>query len=91
VDVFSWGDGGGRESARARSVGSVAGRRALSNSPILVYIIYCAVEVSLQDAADNRGMLLLVPPRSSGYDVYAHVIYVVTMCCYMLLYVICLL
>jgi hypothetical protein len=39
VDVFSWGDGGGRESARSRSVGSVAGRHALSNSPILLYII----------------------------------------------------
>jgi hypothetical protein len=33
--IFSWGGGGGRESARARSAGSVAGRHALSNSPIL--------------------------------------------------------
>jgi len=36
---FSWGDGGARESVRETSAGSVAGRRALSNSPILLYII----------------------------------------------------
>jgi hypothetical protein len=36
---FSWGGGGGRESSRARSAGSVAGRRALSNRPILLYFI----------------------------------------------------
>jgi hypothetical protein len=47
-----------------------------------------------------KGLLLFVPsrtPRNSGYDVYAHVFYVV-MCymsitcivCYMLLYIICL-
>ena len=38
---FFLGGGGGRESARARSAGSVAGRRALSNRPIffLLYII----------------------------------------------------
>jgi hypothetical protein len=35
---FSWGDGGGRETTRACSVGSVTGRRTLSNSPI--YVIY---------------------------------------------------
>ncbi len=37
---FSWGGGGGRESARARSAGSVAGRHALSNSPFFCYILY---------------------------------------------------
>ena len=52
--IFSWGGGGGRESARARSAGSVTGRHTLSNRPILFYIIYCAVEVSLQDASDHR-------------------------------------
>ncbi len=39
-----------------------------------------------------KGLLLLVPPRtprSSGYDVYAHAVYVVICLC--LLYVICLL
>ncbi len=38
-----------------------------------------------------KGLLLLVPPRtprSSGYDVYAHVVYVVI--CYMSLTCICL-
>ncbi len=45
--IFFLGGGGGRESARARSAGSVAERHALSNSPILCYITYCAVEVSL--------------------------------------------
>ncbi len=37
--IFFLGERGrGRESARARSAGSVAGRRALSNNPILLYI-----------------------------------------------------
>jgi hypothetical protein len=51
---FSWRDGGGRESVRERSAGSVAGRHTFPNSPILLYIIYCAVEVSLQDESGNR-------------------------------------
>jgi hypothetical protein len=33
------GDGGGRESTRVRSAGSVAGRLTISNRPILLYII----------------------------------------------------
>ncbi len=61
--IFSWGGGEGRESARARSVGSVTGRLALSNSPILLYIIYCAVEVSLQDVfrPSRRGSSTSMP------------------------------
>jgi hypothetical protein len=116
--------GGGRESARAQSAGSVAGRHTLSNIPILFYIIYCAVEFLLQHVfrPSRRGSsilvchgqtrallglqqpvdlvhtlktvkgLLLVPPRtprSSGYDVYVYVVFVVI--CYMSLTCICLL
>jgi hypothetical protein len=36
---FSWGGGGERENVRAWSSGSVAERLALSNCPILFYII----------------------------------------------------
>jgi hypothetical protein len=57
----------------------------------------CAVQASAADDPVHtfktmEGLLLLVPPRipqSSGYDVYAHVVYVVI--CYMSITCICLL
>jgi hypothetical protein len=45
--IFSWGGGAGRESDRSRSERSVDGQHAISNSPILFYVIYCVEEVSL--------------------------------------------
>jgi hypothetical protein len=45
--IFSWGDPGTRERVRARSAGSVVGRHSLSSNPILFFIIYGSVEVSL--------------------------------------------
>ncbi len=146
---FSWGGGGGRESARARSTGSVAGRLVISNNPIgqtralfqvstkrrpiprtedgegavtprsttdsteqwvwclcryglccyLLYVCYmymsviCCWNVDLyHELKTVKGLLSLVPPRtprSSGYDVYADVVYVVI--CYMSVICICLL
>jgi hypothetical protein len=57
----------------------------------------CVVQASTADDLVHafktmEGLLLLVPPRtprSSGYDVYAHVVYVVI--CYMSITCICLL
>jgi hypothetical protein len=57
----------------------------------------CAVQASTADDLVHAfktmaGLLLLVPPRTpriSGYDVYAHTVYVVT--CYMSITCICLL
>ncbi len=57
----------------------------------------CTVQVSAADDPVHafktmEGLLLLVPsrtPQSSGYDVYAHVVYVVI--CYMSITCICLL
>jgi hypothetical protein len=78
--IFFLGERGGRESARARSAGSVSGRHALSR-----HLFRIRQHVDLVHTFKTmEGLLFLVPPRtprSSGYDVYAHVVYVVI--CYM--------
>ena len=121
--LFLGGRGRGRGSARARTADSFAGRRALSNSPSVYYILYieqwrfrcCMLQAIAKSALDLdalgsaralfrlrqpgdpvyaslyvKGLLLLVPPpRSGGYDVYIHAVYVVI--CYMSITCICLL
>ena len=123
---FLGGRGRGRGSAGASAAESFSqdDTRFQTAPFFMLYIIYCAVEVSLLHASGHRekcprprcpgqrtcavqastarrqvhasktvkGLLLLVPPRtprSSGYDVYAHAVYVVI--CYMSITCICLL
>ena len=86
---FSWGDGGGEEELQGTTAETFSQTTRVSNNPLF----------GLRQPVDRihalktvKGLLLLVPsrtPRSSGYDVYAHAVYVVI--CYMSITCICLL
>ena len=45
---FSWGDGGGEEELQGTTAETFSQTTRVPNSPLCFYIIYCAVEVSLQ-------------------------------------------
>jgi hypothetical protein len=55
--IFSWGDGGGRESPRAWSAGSVAGRHTLSNSPFcfISYIVQWKFRYNMSSGRREGG------------------------------------
>jgi hypothetical protein len=68
---FSWGDGGGRESARTWSAGSVAGRHTISNSPIFFDIYYMLSSGSFAGACLQAIVKGVLDPRLPWTDTCA--------------------
>ena len=71
---FSWGGGGGEEELQGTTAETFSQTTRVPNSPVYVYIIYCAVEVSLQPC--ERPSRTVTPildalgrhVRCSGFD-----------------------